>query len=280
MKIFIPEEYGNRTEYQLLKNWHEITPISFEGLLEDSQSSIMILVGRLINQLNGEQITTLKEWYLKEGNQLILVPAWKEVDLAAIFNLDVNLEIVKESVIFKKWSISKISYSIESNLQQGIVDKTEDGKLLSIHYKEHQYSGVLTVTTLPLLDFNLLMEEEFLKDKINNLLIKQTVNKNKENEQVESSDELSTQALYILLLSGAGVKVDKNLKDKISIYFYQEFDTNILVSELPKLIDKDFLDGDKQLTDKGMNYIKDHGYIAYLREIKRRMRDVNDRLPG
>ncbi|MFW6030579.1 MAG: hypothetical protein ACOCRO_10085 [Halanaerobiales bacterium] len=43
------------------------------------------------------------------------------------------------------------------------------------------------------------------------------------------------------------------------------------------MIEKGLLGEEESITDNGMKFIKSKGYLAYLREIKRKMRDADAR---
>ncbi|MFW6030580.1 MAG: hypothetical protein ACOCRO_10090 [Halanaerobiales bacterium] len=171
MNIYIPEEYDNRTEYQVLKNWHTLLSVDLKYIGQSSKANKLVVIGRVLNNLDEDEVTKLKEWTFQEGNQLLCLPSWKEIDISNCFNLGVNIKIKKGNPPYDKWEILKVEYYIKCNLQDGIISKGNKGYIFSVNYREHQYSGVLTLSTLPLLDYTLMMEEKLLQKEFNNLLI-------------------------------------------------------------------------------------------------------------
>lgn len=275
MDIYIPEKYDDRTEYQMLKNWHTLLPISLKNISQASQANKLVIIGRLLNNLDGDTVTKLKEWTFQEGNQLLCLPSWKEIDISDCFNLKINLKVKKGHASYDKWGISELKYYIKCNLQEGIITKGDQGHIFNINYREHQYSGVLTLTTLPLLDYTLMMEEELLQKEFNNLLINNEKNIIKKNNK--SKDKITDEAIYILILAGAGINIKNDLTEKIKLYFHYQPDIQKLKAGKEILIEKGLLGEEESITDNGMKFIKSKGYLAYLREIKRKMRDADAR---
>lgn len=279
MKLYIPEAYQTRTEYRILNNWYHVVPVSFEKLAteQNMQSNILVLVGRLLKKISSQELSILKDWSFQEGRQLFCLPSWRPLKLDEVFNLDISLEIVRNSDLqWQKYNFYPLDYEVKTTVQQGAKIKTEAGKLLAVMYKQHQHSGVLTVTTLPLLDMNLLTKDEIIKDQFDDLLMEEKV-VNDKLSTVKEEKSLSEISLYILLLAAAEVEITDNLKQKINKYLYQQYTTQQLKKEVKTLTEQGLLQDDHKISNKGEKYIKYQGYLPYVREIKQKKSDTDDR---
>ncbi|MGM0369516.1 MAG: hypothetical protein ACQEP9_03795 [Bacillota bacterium] len=279
MKLYIPKDYQSRTEYRILGDWHDLVPISFEGLAAEQnlQTNILVLVGRLLKKLSTQELSALQKWSFQEGRQLLCLPSWRPLKLDELFNLDISLEVVRNSDLqWQKYDFYSLDYEVKSTVQQGDKIKTEAGNLLAISYKKHQHSGVLTITTLPLLDMSLLTQDDIIKEQFDNLLIKEQV-VSKKSSSAEEEKSLSEAALYILLLAAAEIDLSDNLKEKINKYLYQQYNAQKLKKEVKTLIEQGFLQNNQKISNKGKKHIKHRGYVPYVREIKHKKSDANDR---
>jgi len=279
MKLYIPQDYQKRTEYRILGDWYDLVPISFKELAaeQNMQTNILVLVGRLLKKISSQELSILKEWSFQEGRQLFCLPSWRPLKLDEVFNLDISLEIVRNSDLqWQKYNFYPLDYEVKTTVQHGAEIKTEAGKLLAVKYKHHQHSGVLTVTTLPLLDMNLLTKDEIIKNQFDNLLIEEKI----VNDKLSSAKEkksLSEISLYVLLLAAAEVEITDNLKKKINKYLYQQYPTQQLKKEVKTLTKQGLLQDDHKISNKGKKYIKYQGYLPYVREIKQKKSDTDDR---
>mgnify|MGYP000727584781 CR=1 FL=1 len=270
MKLNIPRKFSGRTEYQVLKNWYETPKFSFGNL--NNISGNMVIVGRLLNGLEKNQLKMLKEWIFQEGNQLLCLPSWFEISLSSLFDLKIDLNIVSDdNLSLEDWDLSKLDYKVKTNLKQGIIDKNKNDSIFTVNYKRHKYSGLLTVTTLPLLDFKLLTKSEFLKAKLEQLLIVENISKKKvETKPIQT--ELSTISIYILLLAGAGIPLEEDLDKKLEKYLYKKFSQKE-INNGENILDHRDLIKEGEITKKGKKLIKEKGYIPYIKEINKKKSD-------
>jgi len=273
MKLFIPDKYKSRTEYQVLGDWFETVPIEWNKLNKshNSKSHILILVGRIFKNLENTTINILRDWTFTEGNQLLCLPSWRPIELDDIFNLDINLKINKnENMNWDKYDFFNLEYEINTTLQNGIISQTKDSNILTINYQQHQFSGMLTATALPLLDFNLLSHQSTIKRLFDDLLHKKTDSKkNIKKEKDSDSKNLSEPALYILLLAMSDMNLQEHLTEKLKTYFYKEYDIEQIQQAIKTLINYSFLKSNKTISEEGSEYIKNKGYLPYVREIQK-----------
>jgi Sec7-like guanine-nucleotide exchange factor len=106
------------------------------------------------------------------------------------------------------------------------------------------------------------MEEKVVNDKLST---------------VQEEKSLSEISLYVLLLAAAEVEITDNLKKKINKYLYQQYTTPQLKKEVKTLTEQGLLQDDHKISNKGKKYIKYKGYLPYVREIKQKKSDTDDR---
>ncbi|MCK8828259.1 hypothetical protein MWH25_10995 [Natroniella acetigena] len=276
MKLYIPKEHKKRTEYRILGDWYQLIAVDWTQLVQSTTPEVnsLVLVGRLLKKLGEEELDILSDWTFQEGNQLLCLPSWRSVAIDELLNLKVNLRLKKnQNLIWEEHDFFDLKYEIETTLQQGLITKTKTGNILTVNYKKHQYSGLLTVTTLPLLDLSLITKEEILKNEFSNLLIDETeVIKNSKNKKKVVKKELSEAALYILILVAADIGIKENLAEKLESYLYQQYPSQELNVGLKLLREQGFLDNEK-ISAEGKKYIKYKGYLPYVKEIKKKKSD-------
>ena len=86
MAIQILDEYKNRTEYRLLKDFYDCQVAQMNSL----QTGVLVLPGILLSKLNKQQLDLLNTWLEDNKNQLILTPSWAEMNLKEILHSSVD----------------------------------------------------------------------------------------------------------------------------------------------------------------------------------------------
>lgn len=258
MLIQILEEYNNRTEYRLLKDFYNCQVVSLESL----QSGSLVLPGILLSRLSTRQLNSINEWLGEKGNQLILTPSWVEINLEKLFHTSVDIEI---SRVDEDYEGIPIQYEIITSAKDVIYENK--GKCYGIHYRKNTGAGLITVVTLPLLDYKLIRYEIKLKNMMNTLF-----QMNPDRPYLREKTEnfiLSNLHVYLIILSGAQVDLSQQLSKKIHYYFGVHIDEEIAEQRCKELINHQIIDL-KGLMSKGLMIVKERKLKSFIKVVKQR----------
>ena len=261
----IVREFESRTEYRMLKGYAQCMSI----LLTELKSGVLVLPGVVLARLTKEQLNAIYEWTEQRQNQLILVPAWSETNIRSFINASVSIEIKETKGEYEK---IPVPYQIRSPIKDIVFG--QDGKVYGIHYRRNTGSGLITVVTLPLLDYNLIGYEEELKDLFHSLLQSKTV---LVEMPVETNQELVFEDihLHIMLLTGAGVDFEKGYLSKLRKYFDVASDEETIKAKYAQLLQHGFIHG-QELANKAIEYINKNKMKAFVRAIRERELKENE----
>ena len=258
MPIQILDEYGNRTEYRLLKNFYDCKAVNIASL----QTGILVLPGILLNKLDKQQLKLLNIWVEDNRNQLILTPSWIEINLKEIFNSSVDIKISRTDGNYEG---IPINFYIDTTVKDAIFQ--QDGKKFGIHYKKNIGTGLITVVTLPLLDYKMIGLGEKLKLLFNSLLLAGDV---KQETLVQTRDFILDDIhVYLIILAGADIDLSQNLSNKIYKYFGILIDEEIVKKRFQDLILDQYIDEDG-LLNKGMDIVKERKLKSFINAVKQR----------
>lgn len=261
MMVQILKEYKSRTEYKVLRKYISIV----ESEIEDIEQGVLLLPGILLNRLDNKEIKILRNWIESPTNQLIITPAVIESNIKDFFETSLDLIIVREDLDYEG---IQCEYRIESKVQEKIFSN-ENGDF-GINYRKDTSSGLLTIITLPLLDYKLSHKHDLFQKYFNLCInriepIKQV--KKTKNEDVEMREE----HLELIMLFAAGYELDRNLDKVFNKYFNKKFKMES-IEMLSEEIKNKKLIKDQKLTDLGMKLVKERKLKSFIKVLERGMR--------
>lgn len=257
MDIQLIEEYKNRTEYKFLEGFSNCKIISLKML----KQGVLVIPGILLSRMKKEEIDILNAWVEEKYNQLILTPSWSEMNLKDYFNTSIDIIIKKTNGMFEEISIG---YEIQTYVKDRLF--FYNGKTYGINYRSNTTSGLITVVTIPLLDYKLIQFEDKFKELFG-LLINET-NYVAENDQMQSIDiEIDETHIFIVILVASGVVVNSNMNQKVYQYFRKKIESDLLQQKYNELILNEYIE-DNKLTFKGDDLIRERNLKAFINIIK------------
>lgn len=259
MLIQVLEEYKNRTEYRLLNNFCTCEVVSINIL----KKGTLVLPGILLTKMKKEELKILNLWFEHKENQLFLLPAWCEINLKEYFDISVDIKITKTESYFNK---IPIGFEIRAVVKDKVF--FENGKNFGINYRSNLSSGLITVVTLPLLDYKMIDFEGEFKNYFNSLV--QSTNYVEEKFQ-ENIDEINIDNVHVLLIILAAAKVQLNA-GIVSImfkYFGAKHDEGLLNKKYEELVSGGYIK-DEKLTDKGIEVVFEKNLKAFISVIEER----------
>lgn len=258
MFIQVLDEYKNRTEYRLLKNFYDCKAVKEDAL----QTGVLVLPGILLNKMNKQRLNVLNRWLEDSRNQLVLTPAWIEMNLKDIFHSSVDIKICRVDGSFDE---VPVGYEIETYAKEVVFQ--QDGKCFGIHYRKNTVSGLITVVTLPLLDYKLIQFEDKFKILFDSLLYVDNI---RPEFQVQDRGLLLDDIhIYLIILSGAKVDLSQQISAKVSKYFGVTVDDKYVEQKYKELIDNEYVGGNG-LTEKGLAIVKERKLKAFINAVKLR----------
>lgn len=264
MLIQILEEYKNRTEYKLLNNFCMYEVVSINAL----KKGTLVLPGIVLNKMSGYHIKTLSLWLKNKSNQLILLPAWSETNLSKSINTSVDININKTEGFYKN---IPIGYMIEAKVKDNMF--IENGKVCGVNYRNNLSSGLITVVTLPLLDYKLIEFQDEFKEIFIGLLQKNDdaiEDEQKENKNF-SIDEIQ---VFLIIMLAANVNLQSQLNLSVLKYFGVKHDEEVLKEKYIQLVKGGYIN-DIGITDKGLTVVKEKNLKAFIDVIKERRENEN-----
>lgn len=258
MIIQILDEYKNRTEYRQLRDFYETQTITIDAL----QTGILVLPGILLSKMNKQQLNKLNTWLEDSRNQLILTPAWIDMNLKDVFHSSVDIKISKTDGSFNQVSVE---YEIKTYIKEIIYQ--QDGKCYGINYRKNTGTGLITVVTLPLLDYKFIQFEDKLKTLFDSLLLDKNIKT--EFKIKEKAFVLDNIHIFLIILSGAQIDLTQQISAKLSRYFRIEIDEETANQKYKDLIINEYIN-DCGLMKRGMAVVKERKLKAFINAIKQR----------
>jgi hypothetical protein len=258
MNVQVLKEYGRRTEYKVLEKFVTVQEMNIDNLSE----GILLLPGILLGKLEEPDLKNINQWLSVNNNQLILTPAWNEVNLKEFFDMSLDIKVIKgEDLHYKEIACQ---YKIEGKIQEKLFSN-EKGDFC-IHYRRSTGSGLLTVNTLPLLDYKLShMHEEFRQlflAGIDEIKPKKETQQGK--KEVSGMDE---DHLQLFMLMAAGFKFMKDLQAGLHTYFNKNLQIPALHALERDLIQQGFIENG-EISDKGMALIIERKLKSFIKVLE------------
>lgn len=258
MAIQILDEYKNRTEYRLLKDFYDCQVTQMNSL----QTGVLVLPGILLSKLNKQQLDLLNTWLEDNKNQLILTPSWTEMNLKEILHSSVDIRISRTD---DNYEGIPIGFLIDTTVKDVVFQ--QNGKKFGIHYRKNTGTGLITVVTLPLLDYKIIQLEDKLKALFNSLLLVGVV---KQESLVETKDfMLDNIHVYLIILAGAETKLKQNLSNIIYKYFGVSIDEETAKKRFQDLMANQYIN-ENGLLNKGMDVVKERRLKSFINAVKQR----------
>lgn len=252
--IQILSEFERRTEYKVLTELISFTSVSIDEL----KSGKLIIPGFILTKMTEENLDKLNKWLENRNNHLIIVPSWIEIDLGKILNSSLPLEIksIEETI----YDDIPVNYNIKTMVKDKLFEQNRN--IFGVNYRRNTGVGLVTVVTLPLLDYKLFHLQDKLKEILNKLLLFSEI---VVEEKALNNQEIVLEPIHInlIILKAAGIELGINLKEKIFKYFYTNMSQQIIETKLNDLIVGEFILNDK-LTDKANEVIREKRLKAFI----------------
>ncbi len=265
MDIQIIKKFSNRTEYKLLRDWVTVDERNIDELID----GVCVVPAIILLKLSEVELQTLNRWWKKWGNQLIVFPPFHQMDVVSLLelNIDLSIKVMKEQVFNGLPVIESIRMNSSPKWQLAT------GEKVAVDVFEHSGSGCVTLSTVSLLDYRLLSQQEVCKK-----LFIELINRKVDEDTVSVQEVFFLNAVheYILMLASAKVLQPSKLSLQLSQYFNKQLNEDKALEFLQQLINKKYLDSSGALTDTGIEHINFKGYRAFVREIKRWRGDVGE----
>ena len=260
MVVQILRDYKNRTEYKVLEKFIAVKEVNIDSLYE----GILLLPGILLDKLEKKELNVLNKWLNTSDNQLILSPAWKEVSLNEYFDLSLGLKVQREKGL--EFEGVECQYKIDGKIQEKIFSN-EQGNL-GVHYRKDTGSGLLTVITLPLLDYKLSHKHDEFRQYFYSCINRKRP-KNKRQSVEPKEFEIDVEHLQLFMLFAAGVKNDNDTQEAFSQYFNKNINLESIKS-LEKVLTQQGLIESRDVSAKGKLFIKEKRLKSFIKVLERR----------
>lgn len=257
MTIQILEEYKNRTEYRILKCFYDCQVVRANSL----QNGILIIPGILLSRISKEQLDLINTWIEDSKNQLILTPSWAEMNLKETFYTSIDIRLDRTD---DKFEGMPVEFLIDTTAKDIIFQ--QDGKKFGIHYRKNTGTGLITVVTLPLLDYKLIQLEDTLKKNLDSLFVK---NLNQETLVKEKDFKLDDIHVYLIILAGAHIDLSQHLSKIIYKYFGVSINEETAKERYQDLVVNRYIDTYGLLSD-GVDVVKERKLKSFINTVKQR----------
>ncbi|UZQ52408.1 hypothetical protein [Clostridium kluyveri] len=258
MNLQVLKEYGKRTEYKVLEKFVDMQEVTLNTLYE----GILLLPGILLGKFEKEEIKHLNEWVSNPSNQLILTPTWKEMNLKDIFHTSLDLKILKSEDI--EYEGIECDYKIDGKVQDNLF--VNEKGILGIHYRKDTGSGLLTVITLPILDYKQSHKHEQFR-KLFSLCIVKTVDTEKMDTLEKTVHEITEDHIQLFMFLAANITVEKELQEGLKRYFNKDLGIEKIQGLKEDLIQEGFIEAEKT-SDKGKTFIKEKKLKSFIRVLE------------
>lgn len=263
--IQILSEFERRTEYKVLKLFTQCEITSVKEL----KSGKLIIPGFVLNKMKEEELKLLNIWLSNRSNHLIIVPAWIELDLGKLINSTVPLKVsaIEESY----YEDIPVRYKVET-LAKDIL--FQNNNIYGVNYRRNTGTALVTVITLPLLDYKLIHQENKFKEILNKLFSYGSESSEKSQNRVK---EIILDPIHInlLILKAGGVDLSNNLNKKVFKYFYKNIENEILEEKLKELNIGGFIINNS-LSEKSEEVIAENRLQTFIDVVRRKEANSNE----
>lgn len=263
--IQILREFERRTEYKILNLFAqcEITSI------KDLKNGKLLIPGFVLNKMQEEELKLLNLWLSNRSNHLIIVPAWIELDLGKLINSTVPLKVsdIEESY----YEDIPVRYKIETLAKDVLF---QNNNVYGVNYRKNTGTALVTVTTLPLLDYKLIHQENKFKEVLTELL---SYGNDSSEELQDKVKEIILEPIHInlLILKAGGVDLSNNLNEKVFKYFYKNIENEILKEKLKELNQGGFIINNS-LSEKSEEVITKNRLETFIDVVRRKEVNSNE----
>ncbi|WP_374187302.1 hypothetical protein ACEPPU_14505 [Priestia aryabhattai] len=262
MNIQIIKQFTNRTEYKMLKGWIDVD----EQNIDELMPGVCVIPTIILLKLSDVELQSLNKWWRQWGNQLIVSPPFHQIDVALLLQLNVALSV--QAIETQSFNSLPVIEAIKTNSKSKW--QLARGEIVAVDHYEHSGSGCVTLTTIPLLDYRLLSQQEACKKMFLELINEKF---SKETATAQKSFILNSVHEHIIILASANVLNPTKLSEQLSYYFKEELSQNEALELFRQLTNKNFIEITGVITDIGEKHINFKGYRAFVREIRRWRRD-------
>lgn len=261
--IQILSEFERRTEYKILKLFAQCEITNLRAL----KNGKLLIPGFVLNKMQEEELKLLNLWLSNRSNHLIIVPAWIELDLGKFINSTVPLKVLAMEENY--YEDIPVRYKIET-LAKDIL--FQNNNIYGVNYRKNTGTALVTVTTLPLLDYKLIHQENKFKEVLNELL---SYGNNSSEELQDKVKEIILEPIHInlLILKAGGVDLSNNLNEKVFKYFYINVENEILEEKLKELSQGGFIINNS-LSEKSEEVITKNRLQTFIDVVRRK--EVNN----
>lgn len=257
MIIQILKEYSPRTEYKVLEKYAMVQ----EKNIDEISQGILLLPGILLTRLNENELQKLRDWLKAPNNQLIITPALTEYNLRDFFDISIDLLLLKEEVDYEG---IQCDYRIEGRVQNKIF--TSEKGDFGIHYRKDTGSGLITIITLPLLDYKLSHKHDKFKEYFNVCIREETLKK--ETQEIhQSTNIIQEDHIQVLMLIAAGYILGEEMAERFNQYFNKKLDNNFLKAIEAELEEKSLIN-QGQVTSKGKELINERRLNPFVKVLE------------
>ncbi|MDD2211691.1 MAG: hypothetical protein PHV56_01745 [Clostridia bacterium] len=253
-------EFAQRTEYRVLRELYEVKPADINAL----QPGICLVPGIILNKAKKEQVAALVQWAKEWGNHLMLTAPWWQVKLADYLDLPTEIRIAEKKDEYKGINVAHVLITKLTPFWQ-----SKNGDILAVSMRYNSGSGLITFTTVPLLDYKLTAKRNICKSLLDELLSREDILIPKEPLNNNAfSQELTQQHLVVLMLAAGGVDIQNELAEAVRQYVT----VNITGKEnglKQDLLRAGMLDAAGMATDKGVKILVERGYRSFVRELRK-----------
>lgn len=263
--IQILSEFERRTEYKILKLFAQCEITSVKEL----KNGKLVIPGFILSKMKEEELNFLNIWLSNRSNHLIIVPAWIELDLGKLINSTVPIKVsaIEESY----YEDIPVRYKVET-LAKDIL--FQNNNIYGVNYRKNTGTALVTVTTLPLLDYKLIHLENKFRKILNELL-------SYGNESIEETQDkvkeivLDPIHINLLILKAGGVDLSNNLNKKVFKYFYNDIENEILEQKLKELNVGGFIINNS-LSGKSEEVIAENRLQTFIDVVRRKEANSNE----
>lgn len=257
--VQVLKEFENRTEYKVLKNFTQYDAAPIEGL----HNGVLVVPAIALAKLSQEKLTTLNQWIEDSKNQLIILPTWIEMNVQTYVNATVPIEV---RAFNSHYDGIPVNYQIRSSVKEVVFE--QNGQVFGINYRRNTGCGLMTIVTLPLLDYKLSEHMDLCRSLFHKLIsveIKEIADVPSVSEELKLDDI----HLYLLLLAASDASFEGGIATKVRKYFNTEATEETLHSKYNELLNNGYIFEGKA-SDMGLDYIKQKNLKAFTRTIRER----------
>ena len=297
MRTRVLDEQADLFEISILEQTAEVVPGSLEEIGADPEAPV-VLIGKALSPERVADFRALAARVFASGRCLLLLPPYGDLDIGRYLDTPVGMRLTRRQATATvrvvdpatrdevgDEAVVRSDHIIETSLGAGMIATDDAGRAVALRFQPRNTSGAAVVTTLQLLSYSALSNEEDRQTLLSSLLAWRNESAAGLGEELPGrvrKEEVDPGHVATLLvaLGASGITDGSRLRDVASTYLQLDLDASQAEAVLSRLETESVLtldaEGQRVIVRDALDDVLERlGLHAYSRELREVLRDAS-----